>query len=214
MQTPTKTKYTALELGLYVAVIIAIVAISFQLFSVTYPPLIDLPNHLARHAIQCGGDLGANYAKYYDFQMRAIPNLSADIVYSFEWACKDIFLTNRILIQFMILNFIASVYFLHFVIWKKLSIWPAVSSLLAYNTAFTYGFENFTLAAPFALYLFGGWILLSEKPAVLRLTIMVPLALPMYFLHIIAFGFFILWVVGKFGGLVCCGEVPEHCHLF
>lgn len=184
------------ERALNLAVILAVVAISMQLFEITYPPLVDLPNHLARHAIQCGDTYGSTYARYYDFELRAVPNLFADLVYGFDAACSDIFLTNRILIQVMILNLVASVYTLHFVLWRRVSVWPAASALLAYNASFTYGFENYVLAAPFALYLFALWVILSKKPTLLRLAIMVPLSFGLYFLHIIAFGFFALLIAG------------------
>lgn len=181
---------------LYISSIVVTVAISMQLFGVTYPSLTDLPNHLARHAIQCGGEVADNYSGYYDFQLRALPNLAADLFYTFDIACRDVFLSNRVLIQFTILNLIAAVYFLHFVIWRKLSVWPAASSLLVYNTNFAYGFENFALTTPFTLYLYGLWILMSEKPAIARLALIAPLSLGLYFLHIVAFGFFILLIAG------------------
>jgi len=183
------------ELALNVAVILAVLGISMQLFNITYPPMVDLPNHLARHAIQCGAPYGSNYARYYDFGLRAVPNLFADLVYWFDAACSDIFLTNRILIQAMILNLVVSVYILHFALWRKISVWPAASALLAYNASFTYGFENFVLAAPFAIYLFALWVFLSNKNF-MQLVFLVPLSFGLYFLHIIAFGFFILLVAG------------------
>ena len=136
-----------LSVVLFGGVLLALVAISLQLFGITYPALLDLPNHLARHAIQCGGGQAGGLGDYYEFGMRLVPNLTADIIYAFDWACRDIFLTNRILIQIAILNLIASVYVLHFVLWGRLSIWPAASCLLVYNTAFSFGFENYVLAA-------------------------------------------------------------------
>ena len=180
--------------ALHFLVFAVIALVGFQLFPVMYPPLVDLPNHLARHAIGCDGGLGQDYLKYYSYDLRPIPNLAADLVYSAGIACKDIFLTNRLLIQFTILNLVFSVYVLHFAIWRKTSLWPVAATLLVYNTPFTYGFENFSLAAPFGLYLFAIWITLSGKPAVVRLAIVAPLAFALYFLHIIAFGFFILLV--------------------
>lgn len=173
-----------------------VIAISFQVFGVIYPPLVDLPNHLTRHAIQCDGPLAANLSQYFDFAMRAVPNLTADLIYQFDGACTDVFLTNRILIQIMTLNLVASVYALHFALWRKVSIWPAASCLVAYNGSYAYGFENFVLAAPFALYLFALWVVLSERRTFIRLTILVPLSLGLYFAHIIAFGFFIILVAG------------------
>lgn len=185
-----------LSVVLFGGVLLALVAISLQLFGITYPALLDLPNHLARHAIQCGGGQAGGLGDYYEFGMRLVPNLTADIIYAFDWACRDIFLTNRILIQIAILNLIASVYVLHFVLWGRLSIWPAASCLLVYNTAFSFGFENYVLAAPFALYAFAAWVGLSERSAVLRLGLMVPLSTGLYIAHIMVFGFLILLIFG------------------
>ena len=38
------------------AVLLIIASTSLRLFGVEYPLLIDLPNQLARHAVQCSGD--------------------------------------------------------------------------------------------------------------------------------------------------------------
>ncbi len=198
MSSPEVLRFTnsRAEFMLNIAVIFMVVLISMQLFSITYPPPVDLPNHLARHAIQCGGTYGSNYTQYYNFELKAVPNLFADLVYRFDAACSDIFFTNRVLIQIMVLNLVVSVYALHFVLWRRISVWPAASALLAYNASFTYGFENYVLAAPFALYLFVLWVLLSDKKTLLRLAIVVPLSFGLYFLHIIAFGFFALLIAG------------------
>jgi len=182
--------------GLHVLVLGVVALISFRLFASQFPLRIDLPNHLARHAIQCGGALGENYAAYYSFSLRALPNLAADMVYSFDFACNDIFLTNRLITQVSILNFIASVYLLHFAIWRKVSLWPVAATLLVYNTPFSYGFENYLFSVPFTFHLFALWVLLSEKPVLWRLGLTVPLAFGLYFLHIFAFGFFLVLVAG------------------
>src|SRR5262249_10586711 len=48
---------------------------AFAIWSSPYPPLIDLPNHMARHYLEAiklsGGDVGP----YYDIEYRLLPNL-------------------------------------------------------------------------------------------------------------------------------------------
>lgn len=195
-----------ITIAVHSTVFALIALISFRLFPAMYPLRVDLPNHLARHAIQCGGPLGEFYSTYYTFTMRAVPNLAADLVYSFDIACKDIFLTSRLITQFSILNFVAALYLLHFVIWRKVSLWPFAAILLVYNRPFSYGFENYVLSVPFVFYLFSLWLYLSEKRSLLRVSVVAPLAFGLYFLHIIAFGFFILlvagWELGRIANLV------------
>src|SRR5262245_14945578 len=55
----------------------------YAIWSSQYLPLVDLPNHMARHYLEAvklsGGDIGP----YYDLELRLLPNLGADLILPF-----------------------------------------------------------------------------------------------------------------------------------
>lgn len=167
-----------------------VVLSSLRLWQFDYPPLVDWPNHLARHAIQCQDVAWGRLSAYYSFDLRLVPNLTADLVYALPGACYDIFLTQKILIQFAILGLILSAFALHYAIWRRLSIWPGMASLVALNMNLGYGFENFILAAPLAIALLALWIALDKAQNWARFILIAPLAAFLYVCHLYAFAFF------------------------
>jgi len=174
-----------------IAVLFTALALSsLRLWQFDYPPLVDWPNHLARHAIQCGDAEWGRLGAYYNFDLRLVPNLTADLIYALPVACYDILLTQKILIQFAILGLILSAFALHYAIWRQLSVWPGLASLVALNMNFGYGFENFILAAPLAIALLALWVALDRTQNWLRFVIIAPLAAFLYVCHLYAFVFF------------------------
>jgi hypothetical protein len=61
-----------------------------------------------------------------------------------------------------------------------------------HNMAWSYGFENFVLAAPFVLLALALWFALEKSGALLRLGLVWPLAVAIYVLHLYAFGFLMM----------------------
>jgi hypothetical protein len=80
---------------------------AYAIWAIEYLPLVDLPNHMARHYLEAvklsGGDVGP----YYDFELRLLPNLGADLVLPFlilslgpSVACK-LFLTVAVFVYWL-----------------------------------------------------------------------------------------------------------------
>src|SRR5262249_1713462 len=94
-------RYALLLIGL------AWVLQAWVIWSSAYPPLIDLPNHMARHYLEAvkltGGDIGP----YYAIEYRLVPCLGADLI--LPWliiglgpylACK-LFLTGAVFLYWL-----------------------------------------------------------------------------------------------------------------
>lgn len=118
-----------------------------------------------------------------------MPNLTSDLIHTFDSACRDLLLTQKLLIQFATTGLLALVLVLHAAIWRRLSVWPLLASLAMHHMAFSYGFENFVLALPPALLGLALWFVLRERSDVQRLVAMTPVVGAIYVLHLYAFAF-------------------------
>src|SRR5437868_13491606 len=61
--------------------ILAIFIVTLPVLWVRYPPLIDYPNHLARHYIGSAIEHSPNLQHIYEYQWRPAANLAADVLY-------------------------------------------------------------------------------------------------------------------------------------
>lgn len=177
-----------------VALIMALALINLQLWAYDTPPLIDWPNHLARHTLQCAEDPNVGIGKYYIYDLRLVPNLTSELIHTLRIACQSIELTQKILIQFSTIGLMVSTVLLHAAIWRCWSIWPALSAIIIHHLPFSYGFENFILAIPPSLLVLAVWFLIYEKPTWQRGLIMAPLMTIIYIFHLYAFIFLVLSV--------------------
>jgi hypothetical protein len=53
---------------------------AYAIWSNEYLPLVDLPNHMARHYLEAVKLAGGDTGPYYDIEYRLLPNLGADLV--------------------------------------------------------------------------------------------------------------------------------------
>ncbi|MCG7522017.1 hypothetical protein [Ruegeria sp. Ofav3-42] len=182
-----------------VLTIIAISLINLQLAQFDTPRLIDWPNHLARHQLQCSMDPLAGIGQHYIYNFVPIPNATAEWIHMLAPACWSVEVTQKILIQFATTGLMLATVFLHASIWRRWSLWPVISACFMYHSAFAFGFENFVLALPPTLVALAVWFLTSNMARLPRTLILAPLALAIYFMHIYAFGFLMLaWTFLEF----------------
>ncbi|NNL74094.1 MAG: hypothetical protein HKP29_12090, partial [Silicimonas sp.] len=116
---------------------LALAAVNLILWPVDYPPLVDLPNHLARHAIQCDPAIGLG--RYYDYGFVWVPNLTAELIHALPMACASLLTTQQVLIQLATTGLLASVLMLHFAVWRRWSVWPLLAAFASHHMAFAYG---------------------------------------------------------------------------
>lgn len=202
-----QTRTRMMRIALTTICMVGIAALFYPLALVEFPPLVDLPNHLARHLVQCGGSPSSILSEYYEYRPAIVPNMAADLIYMFDFACRDVFLTSRVLRYVAMINTPISALVLYVVLWRKLSVWPLWTAIFALHANLLFGFENFALSAPLAIYLFAFWIALGRRPW--RVLVMLPLAFGLYVLHILAFGMFLVLIWAYSGGQVITGGPPR-----
>ena len=169
---------------------LALAALNLVFWRFDYPPLIDWPNHLARHSLQCASDPMAGLGRYYVYDFVWVPNLTSELVHALPFACASLLTTQKVLFQFATTGLLAAALILHFAVWRHWSVWPLLAAFGTHHMALGYGFENYVLALPPLLLSIAAWFLLRERGAVTRLLPLVPVAGGLYLLHLYAFMFF------------------------
>ncbi|MFZ5751639.1 MAG: hypothetical protein ACOY5U_11310 [Pseudomonadota bacterium] len=160
-----------------------------------YLPLVDLPNHIARHHIAAvtGGPL----TEYYAYTAALVPNSAADLLWALIGTPGDAAVFSRWVMASATALLVLAAMALGRVLHGRWTAWPAAAGLVAYNANFLWGFENYALSAPFAILGLAGWIALERRPVGLRLAVFVPAAFLLYLLHFFAFAALTLMAFGR-----------------
>ncbi len=183
------------ECSVLAGALFALLLINLQLWGFETPPLIDWPNHLVRHALQCAAPGAEFIGQYYEYNLRIVPNLTSDLIHTLDIACWNIEITQKVLIQVSSFGIVLATVVLNWAIWRRLSIWPIISGLIMHHMAWSWGFENFILAVPITLFILAVWFVLANRNQVIRLLALWPLAVGLYVLHLYAFAFLFLVIV-------------------
>lgn len=186
----TETRQLPVQAIQIVIACLGALLINLQLWNYATPPLIDWPNHLIRHKLQCGTPDVALISQYYEYAFRVVPNLTSDLLHQTSLACLNPELTQKVLIQFASFGVFAATMILHRAIWGSWAIWPVLSVYFTHHMAWSYGFENFVLAVPLAILLLAAWFWLYDRALVIRLGVIWPLAVALYVCHLYVFAFF------------------------
>ncbi len=180
-------------------IVIAWVALSvaalWPVFATSVPPLIDLPNHLARiHILNNIDDdpvLGANYRA----EPSVMPNLAMEIIVTPLAKAMGVRGAGRLFVAMTMLVLIGGTLFLHRVLHGRTGLWPAAVFLILYNHALVWGLVGFLFALGVALFAFAGWVALRDRPLRMRLPLFCAAALALFFLHLLGLAVYGLLVV-------------------
>lgn len=161
-----------------------------------YLPLVDLPNHIARHYIAAtpGTALDAYYS--YTFSMKG--NSAGDVLWlAVGHHITDVYTFSKFLMALYAANLLLSAVMLARVLHGRWSIWPLATLLLVFNAPFFWGFQNFVLTVPLALYALAAWMHYEGARPWLRAILFIPVAFIIYELHILGFAVFLVTVFGR-----------------
>lgn len=167
---------------------------SYPLMVIDHPPLQDYANHLARmYVLQNDDNIFLN--RYYQVEWRLIPNLLMDLiipilnkVLTLQYAGKA-----YIILVFFLLT--SGAVFLHWILYKKLSLIPLFSFLFIYNMALQKGFLNFLGGCGLAVWALAIWLWLRDKNPVLKVLVGTIMSGFLYIAHLHAFGVYAILVV-------------------
>src|SRR5215217_2862041 len=165
------------------------------------PPLLDLPGHMGRYAVQLDGGGSEALRTYYGFDWRLIGNLGIDLlveplarIFGLELAVKLIVLTIPAL---TVAGFLWVAREVH----GRVPPTAFFAVPFAFNFPFLFGFVNYALSMALAFLAFALWLRLARLGRTgLRAGIMVPLSMLIWVCH--AFGWGTLGVLAFSAELV------------
>lgn len=174
------------------ALALALLVVLLPIWSVTLPPLLDYPNHLARQYILAGLPDSAILQQFYLAAWRPVPNLAMDAVVQalssvlpIDTAAK-VFLSSALLLVALAPIALSRALFGH--------ITPiSLSGLLLVNSEVVgLGFVNFVFSAGLALCLLAAWIQCRKRPHWIALGAFPLLSLALYFAHLAGYGVYVV----------------------
>ena len=172
-----------------------IIALTYPIFSNRYIPFVDFPNHAARLHILANPDLPI-LARYYEIDKSFIGNSTMDLFVRVTNWQGDVYDLMRWSFVFYLVNFQLAALLLNRIIWGRFSTWPLIAGLAAYNAPLFWGFQNYFLAIPLALYVLAAWIAATELRLTFRVLLMAAPIFLIYALHSIAFAFLAIAIGG------------------
>jgi hypothetical protein len=169
----------------------------FPVLSVGFPPLADLPNHLARVHIMDNLAADPDLARHYALQWQLLAFQSSDLILPPLAKLVGLEPAARIFIVATFAALLGGTFALHKVLFGRVGLWPALAFLLLYNFMFAWGLLSFLFTAGLALLLLAAWIHTAEREGVPRSAGFAFGALVLFFFHFLAFAFF-AWAVLAF----------------
>lgn len=161
----------------------------------TYLPLVDLPNHMARHYLATvpAGPLDA----YYEYTFSLVPNSAVDFAWLVLGFGMDPVAFSRYSLAFYCVALIASTMLLARLLHGRWSMWQATVALVCFNASFFWGFQNFITSAPFAILSLTIYLWSEKLTIVRRVLILAPIVFGLYLLHFFAFLILAIVVLGR-----------------
>jgi hypothetical protein len=165
----------------------------YPIFSVTVPPLVDYPNHLARMYILSHWESVPALQENYVTNWKLVPNMAMEIVVPLLAKVMSIYTAGKLFIAAALLMLLGGTMAVRWVLHGRVGPWPVLAYLLLYNHVLFWGFLNYLFAAGLALLGFAAWIALRERGRWQRATLFTLFSLALYVCHV--FGLLIYGVL-------------------
>lgn len=163
-----------------------------------YPhlPLVDIPNHIAR--LHIAGPFGGALDTYYDYALTFQTNTAVDIIWAMGarqlWTAEEF---SNLIMAFYAVSLMASVMTLSRVVQGGWRIWPLATNLIVFNAPYFWGFQNYLLTIPIAIFALAGWLVSEKMPVHKRVLWFVPVCLLLYTMHVLGLLVFMVAVFGR-----------------
>ena len=162
----------------------------------THPPLYDYPFYIARLFILSSMDGNPFISEHYTTSSFLIPNIALEMI----GLPLVTFLPYETVLDVLVLLICALSFtgtiFLHHTLFGRPSLWPLMTAAFVINWILLFGFLNYMLGVGLFLWGFAGWIRLSPERRLFRHLYGVIVALALFFVHLAAFGLYVVAVVG------------------
>jgi hypothetical protein len=159
----------------------------FPLLMVSLPPLADLPNHLARAYIINNLGASPDLQRYYAIEWQPLTFQSIDLILPWLGRLVGLELAARLYIAAGFVAIVGGVVLLHFILFRRVGLWPAVSALLLFNFMLAWGLVSVLLAIGLAIALLAAWIATRDREGVLLTLIFAAGALLIFVCHFFVF---------------------------
>jgi hypothetical protein len=173
---------------------IEMVFLVIPVFLIDYPPMMDLPNHLARLYILSTHDADPVLSNFWHSNWHIVPNLAIDLVGPPLINLTSVVFTSHLILIAIIFLTMAGAITLHRTLFGHRSYWPLLCGLLVYNAIFLAGFLNYLLGVGIALFAASAWV--SKAPFLQRHRVLTSIAFSfvLFFCHIMALAFYLVFI--------------------
>lgn len=174
----------------YAVFALVLCALVVPVWLVEIPPLVDLPNHLARVFVLAHYADTPFFQENFQIVRQPIPNLAIDLIVLPLMKFFDIWTANRLFLTLMICLF---AFGCHLTAARKsgeFSYSALPASFLIYSGTFFYGYVNYVFSVALFLISFGLWLRWRERLNLGRALALIALTAAIYLSHLSAFVFF------------------------
>lgn len=173
----------------WLGVVAVTVILCGPVLSVSHPPLVDYPNHLARTYILYHYHDSPIFQRNYQLHLVPIPNLAADAIVPLLLHKLDLLTAGRIFLLMTIVLFAAGCHQLGVSVHGKPT-WVALPcAFFVYCSEFLWGFINFTFGLALFLFCIAFWLKWRPRWTPARLLVLTALVSSTYFAHLVPYGF-------------------------
>lgn len=159
--------------------------LSLPLLAIQHPPILDLPNHLARlHILANPGD--ADLARYYRINWAFLPNLGFDLAGYAMAQFLPVYVVGRVSIGIALAIGLSAPVALHWALYGRFSPLPLAAGVFLFSRVLQMGFVGYFLGAGLAVWAFAIWLMLRRSGALKRFLFVQAAALVILVCHLYA----------------------------
>jgi hypothetical protein len=173
----------------FVAIIILATALLAPIWIVTFPPLLDYPNHLARSFVLAHlNDPAFTFSRFYRADWGAYPYLGMDAALLVLGRLFPMETAGRLFLSLCALALPAAAWFFLRQVNPGEDGTAAWALLVACNVFFLEGFLNFDLSLAVGFLALGLWLRWLRKPGIVPWMATLAAFTTLYFTHLLGFG--------------------------
>jgi len=159
------------------------------IFCITYAPLVDYPNHLARSFIFYNYDSIPAYQSTYVKLIEPIPDLALEFILSSLLPFVSLLTASKIFLLLVVLIFVTGCHRLGKAIHGHPTFLALPCCFFVYNSMLLYGMVNYVVGLGLFCIALSFWLEWNERWTWLRFVIVTVLVLCAYLAHLTAYGF-------------------------
>ena len=153
-------------------------------------PLVDLPGHLGRYAVQLDAGRTEQIAEWYTFTWYLVPNLGVDLIVQALGPWLGIERAVRLAVIASVLLTALGIQLIALAAHGRVTAGALLAMPLIYSYPFLYGFLNFSLGLGMALCGIALWMRSASWKPLGRWPIFALIACVLWACHLVAFGIF------------------------